>query len=80
VKVYRLLWLLLGLALRGRFRDEVYLSVLLDAPDRTVGIVGLATGLDVLARRERFLIIDAVSEDPAPWTEWPDPALASAKP
>lgn len=75
MSVYQLLWAMLRLALAGRFRDEVCVSVLLDSPDRSIGITGVITALDILPRRERFLIIDAVSEDPTPWHETPCPAV-----
>jgi hypothetical protein len=71
MKLYRLLWHLLGLALRGRLRHDVLVSVLLDTPERELGLTGVVTGFDVLERREGFFIINAVSEDPDPWCEYP---------
>lgn len=71
MKLYQLLWRLLGLALRGRLRHDVCISVMLDGPSRSIGITGVIEGFQVLPREEGFFIIDAVSEDPAPWHESP---------
>lgn len=71
MKVYQLLWLLLRLSLSGRFRDDVCLSVLLEAPQRELGLTGVITDVDLLCREEGFIVIGAKSEDPEPWAEWP---------
>lgn len=74
MKLYRLLWILIWHALSGRLGDEVFVSVVLDNEQRTIGLVGRPMYLDRMERRERFCVLEAVCEDPGPWTEHPDPS------
>ena len=71
MKVYQLLHVLLRLVLAGRLRDDVCVSVHLETPERELGLTGVITGVDLLNRREGFVVIEAESEDQAPWTECP---------
>jgi hypothetical protein len=72
VKLYELLWLLIWHGLRGRFRDDVCVSVLLKNDVRTVGLTGVVVGLDPVGKGEGFCILDAACEDESPWTETPE--------
>jgi hypothetical protein len=71
VKLYQLLWTLIWHGLHGRFRDEVFVSVLLENEVRTIGLVGPITGFDWTDDADAFCTINGVSTDPGPWTESP---------
>lgn len=57
--VYRLLWQLLKHVVRGRGRDEVFLSVEWRNERHSGGATGAVTGVEWEARREGFGFIDA---------------------
>jgi uncharacterized integral membrane protein len=71
VKLYQVLWVLLKHALHGRFRDEVFVSIVLDNEVRALGLTGPIVGFSAEVRREAFCFLDAVCEDKHPWSEDP---------
>jgi hypothetical protein len=71
VTVYRLLWTLLRLVLRGRGRDDVCLSIEWDLPGSRGAITGEITGF-----QDAMCLIEGVSSD-GPWSMWGPPRVNS---
>lgn len=66
--VYRLLWQLLKHALHGRGRDEVYVDVGWNLPDRYGSASGVATEFRWESNADAFCMIEATSSD-GPWSD-----------
>lgn len=61
--VYRLLRTLLAHALRGRGRDDVFLSIEWDLPHHSGAVIGSIVDFSWESDADAFCMIEAVSED-----------------